>query len=443
MHVLKARLSKCAVVVLGASMLLGGCEPVNDSVAETEGSVRNPNGGTVTFWNVTGINAYLATPLGPRGAALGARAMAMMHVAMADAVFSIHPVYKAYAVRLKGHGQADEIAAASAAAYGVLIRLFPAQQPALDAALAQVLAQVPDGHKKDEGLALGDEVAAAVVALKANDGSTGAADYTPPVGLGYWVPDPRTGASPFLSVASWVPWTLQTNSQFRPGSPPDIYGSLFATDLAEVKAIGGTISSVRTLGQECIARFSTDNPVAQYHRLARAVAAAVPDSLETNVRTFALFSVTLADAFIASFDAKFTYHFWRPWTAIQNAGAIGHAELQDSTFTSLLPNPPHQEYPANHAVQGSSVTAILRYIYGDDIPAVTWTCSGAGCRADICPAAYTSGHLDDFREIIGLARLYGGIHYRNSLKVGWAMGAQVAQNALGTTYLPNEVEVEE
>src|SRR5262245_30932768 len=213
--------------------------------------------GTVTFWNDTARNTIrTAGPsLAPLAAMLGSRAMAMMHVAMADAVTSIHPAYKPYAVRLEGHGNADPIAAASSAAYGVLVRLFPAQQSSLDAALAQSLAQVPNGNKKDEGIAVGDQVAVQIIALRSNDGSDVRLTYTPPVGLGYWQPDPRTGASPFLSWRFVTPWTMERAEQFRPGAPPNIFGGLFAQDLAELKAIGGITSSIRTAEQTNIAQF--------------------------------------------------------------------------------------------------------------------------------------------------------------------------------------------
>ena len=369
----------------------------------------------VAFWNETGIDTILATPLGPRGAPLGSRAMAMMHVAMADAVTSIHPTHRPYAIRIRGQRNANMVAAVASAAHGVLVRLFPGRQAQLDAALAESLAQVRDGESKDRGLALGDEVAAQIVALRANDGSGDGLPYTPPVGLGFWQPDPRTGASPFLSWATVTPWTMHSADQFSPEPPPSIFAYEFAQDLAELKAIGGTTSSVRTLEKECIARFATDNPVAQYHRLARIVAQAVPSNLERNTRAFAVFSLALADAFISSFEAKFAYHFWRPWTAIQNAAAIGAPELQDSTWLSLIPTPPHPEYPANHAVQSAAIVTVLKHFYGRDVPPVTLTCQGAGCRADICPAAVTSGHLDDFKELFGLARIYGGIHYRNTI----------------------------
>ena len=392
------------------------------------------SGETVVFWNLIGINTILATPLGPRAAPLGSRAMAMMHVAMADAVASIHPTYKPYAVRVTGHRGSNKVAAAASAAYGVLVRLFPARQLQLDAAFAESLTQVPDGHQKDRGIALGDEVAAQIVALRENDGSNAGLTYTPPIGLGYWQPDPRTGASPFLSWASVTPWTMDTADQFRP-EPPTIYGQRFADDLAELKAIGGVTSSVRTLDQECTARFTTDNPVAQYHRLARIVAQAMPSDLEHNTRAFAVFSLALADAFISSFEGKFAYHFWRPWTAIQNAAAIGLPELQDPAWLSLIPTPPHPEYPANHAVQSGAIVTVLEHFYGTDVPPVTLTCQGAGCRTDICSAAFTSGHLDDFQTLFGLARIYGGIHYRSTIEVSWMQGEAIAENVIRKFYV--------
>ena len=404
------------------------------STATTSRQNSERSGETVTFWNATGIATILATPLGPRGAPLASRAMAMMHVAMADAVFSIHPKYESYAVRITGHRNANKTAAAAAAAYGVLVRLFPAQQPALDAALAMSLAEVEDGRAKDQGMALGDEVAAQIVALRANDGSDAAMVYIPSAGLGFWQPDPRTGPSPFLSWAFVTPWTMVHGAQFQPEPPPSIDSHVFADDLAELKAIGGTTSAVRTLEQECIARFATDNPVAQYHRLARIVATAVPSDLEHNTRAFGLFSLALADAFVSSFEAKFIYHFWRPWTAIHNAAAIGLPELQDSTWLSLIPTPPHPEYPANHGVQSGAIVMVLKHMYGADIPAVTMTCQGAGCRVDICPATFTSGHLEDFKELFGVARIYGGIHYRHTIDVSWAQGEAIAQNAIDKFY---------
>src|SRR5262244_1629284 len=144
----------------------GACAENNESPQQ---SVLD--GRTVIDWNLTGVTTFLhvAPTLGPRSAPLGSRALAMMHVAMADAVFSIHPVYKPYGVWLRGHGSADQLAAAATAAHGVLVRLFPSEQAALDAALADSLSQVPDGRRKEEGIAVGVEVAARIVALRAND----------------------------------------------------------------------------------------------------------------------------------------------------------------------------------------------------------------------------------------------------------------------------------
>src|SRR5262245_23000795 len=159
---MKTQLIRCAIFC---------CAVVLASVALNETAMAQ--GDTVLFWNVTATNAIrTAGPsLGALAPTRGSRAMAMVQVAMADAVRSIPPAYKPYAIRLVGHGNADQIAAASAAAYGVLVRLFPSQQSSFDIALAQSLTQVPNGRKKDEGVAVGDQVAAQIVALRSNDGS--------------------------------------------------------------------------------------------------------------------------------------------------------------------------------------------------------------------------------------------------------------------------------
>jgi hypothetical protein len=212
---------------------------------------------------------------------------------------------------------------------------------------------------------------------------------------------------------------------------PNIYGDLFASDLAEIKAIGGITSSIRTTEQTNIAKFATDNPVAQYNRLARLVAEAVPSDLETNTRAFAHVSLSLADAFISSFEGKFTYDFWRPWTAIRNAAGIGHPELEDPSWLSLIPTPPHPEYPANHAVQSAAIVVALKHSYGEDIPPVSLTCPAVSCTSGF---TVTSGHLDDFRMLFGLARIYGGIHYRNTIDLSWGQGDAVGEKVISTSY---------
>ena len=158
----------------------------------------------------------------------------------------------------------------------------------------------------------------------------------------------------------------------------------------------------------------------------------MPQSLDTNARAFAIFAMVLADEFISGYDGKFEYNFWRPWTAVQNATAIGHPELQDPSWLSLIPTPAHPEYTANHAIQSAAIVTVLKYFYGQDIPPVTLTCEAATCPVGF---TVTSGHLDDFKTLFGVARIYGGIHYRNSINLGWEQGVQIAQNAIENFYL--------
>jgi VCPO second helical-bundle domain len=150
--------------------------------------------------------------------------------------------------------------------------------------------------------------------------------------------------------------------------------------------------------------------------------------------------MVLADEFISAYDAKFEYNFWRPWTAVQNAAAIGHPELQDSTWFSLIPTPAHPEYPSNHAIQSAAVVEVLKFFYGEDVLPVTLTCEAASCPASF---TVTSGHLDDFKTLFGMARIWGGIHYRNSINLGWEQGVQIAQNAIQHFYLHSEGQGEQ
>ena len=155
-------------------------------------------------------------------------------------------------------------------------------------------------------MALGDEVAEQIVALRANDGSGEGLAVHATRGARVLATRPAHGGQPLLVLGRGDTLDDGQCRQFSPEPPPSIFAHEFAQDLAELKAIGGTTSSVRTLEQECIARFTTDNPVAQYHRLARIVAEAVPSDLEHNARAFAVFSLALADAFISSFEGSST-----------------------------------------------------------------------------------------------------------------------------------------
>ena len=219
------------------------------------------SGETVGFWNLIGITTILATPLGPRAAPLGSRAMAMMHVAMADAVRRF--------IRRTSHTRCESQVTAAPTRSQPLQRHTASscgcsRQASCNSTLRSPSRsrRFPDGKEKDRGIALGDEVAAQIVALRENDGSCGPdlhATHRPRL-LAARSPHRSQPVSPPASV---TPWTMDTADQFRPKPPPTIHEQRFADDLAELKAIGGVTSSVRTFDQECTARFTTDNPVAR------------------------------------------------------------------------------------------------------------------------------------------------------------------------------------
>src|SRR6266545_1903579 len=356
--------------------------------------------------------------------------IAMMHIAMADVMATLSHDYRPYGPKIDSHGSTDPYAAVAMAAYGVLVRLVPAQKAQLDIALANSLAGIRDGKRKERGIELGHAAAAQIVQLRSTDNSDRPQmTYTPPVGLGYWQRHSRPGPSPFLSWTFVTPFVLTSAHQFRPVSPPDIFGDLFSRDLAELKEIGGTTSIVRTVEQTNMAKWATESSVAQYNKFARVVAAAKPKDLATTARAFALSSIAYADALLSGLDAKFAYNLWRPWTAIHNAGELGHPEMEDTAWQSLIAAPPHPEYTANHAIQSGAVVTALRSVYGETFSSSITVTSTV--TPDFSP---TYSSLSQFQQLWGLARIYGGIHYRHSVELGWAQGESVGQWVIKNAY---------
>ncbi len=279
----------------------------------------------ISDWNDTAIQVIKAANQSINPNALPAsRALAMTHVAQFDAVNSVVGCYQPYALHVAAPGASPEAAAAQAA-YRVLTTLYPSQLSPLDAALATSLGAVPDGPAKTDGIALGNAAAATVLASRANDGSTAVVPYTPGSGPGVWAPTPPAFAPALFPQWRYVtPWTLTAPEQFRPGPPPALDSATYTADFVEMKAIGATNSSVRTPEQTDIALFHIAFPPYTLGNAARNAAAAHPLRLVDSARLFALLYMSMADAVISVWDAKFTYSFWRPVTAIPAADTDGN-----------------------------------------------------------------------------------------------------------------------
>jgi hypothetical protein len=373
----------------------------------------------VTDWSEIAVATAAA---GKHGASDASRTTALVHAAVFDAVNAVEARYTPYKVKVSAPAGASAEAAAVAAAHAVLVRLYPAQKDALAQAYAKSLARHADGAARNDGIAVGEKVGAEMVALRASDGATAANVYRPVTTPGVYVMTTLPVSSQWGKV---TPWVLERPSQFRPGPPPALTSAEWGRDCAEVMDAGGKKSTVRTAEQTDIARFWTVVGPASWDPVLRAVAAAPGRTLLQNARLFALAEMAAADAYIAVFDAKYTFNFWRPITAIRNADTHGSgAMMRVPDWEPLVDTPLHPEYPCAHCITSAAVAAVLEAELGASFPEVTMTSP----TAPGVVRRWTTGKA--FTDEVSAARIYGGIHYRTSTVVGQTMGRQIGEYAV-------------
>jgi hypothetical protein len=308
-------------------------------------------------------------------------------------------------------------AAVIAAAHAALVRLYPAQSAALDQAYARALSRIPDGDARSGGVAIGERVGAEMVALRAKDGGTAPNTWRPITSPGVYVVTTLPVSTHWGNV---TPWTLERPSQFRPGPPPALTSPEWVRDCVEISDLGGKQSRVRTAEQTEIARFWTVVGPASWDPLLRGVAAGPGRTLLQNARLFALAEMAAADAYIAVFDAKYTYNLWRPITAIRNGdehGAGAVARIAD--WEPLVDTPLHPEYPCAHCITSAGVAAVVEAEIGATFPEVGMTSPAAPGVVRRWDSA------KEFTDEVSAARIYGGIHYRTSTVVGQEMRRQI------------------
>ena len=351
--------------------------------------------------------------------------VAYVFAAMYDAVNAIDGRYTAFAVSLPtASPTASQDAAAAAAAHHVLKTFFPTQQAFLDGALAASMAAIPPGPARDQGNAVGVQVATAFLALRANDGRNAVVPYGFGSGPGVYQLTPGAPPPPASPATPWVaqmrPFALQSPSQFRAEGPPDLTSARWAEDLNEVKAMGVLNGSSRTPEQTEIGRFYAEHPGAQLIRNLRDFAAAQSMSVADRARLLAVLHITAADAIIAVFDSKYFYNFWRPVTAIRAADTDGNdATEPDAGWVTLVPTPNHPEYPAAHGAVSTAYAEALRHFFGTKKVTITLSSTFTG-------TTHTFHSTDEIIKEIIDARIYGGMHYRTSGVHGSVMGRKVA-----------------
>jgi hypothetical protein len=379
----------------------------------------------VTEWNQKAGAAVLEAKVYPF---VGGRDMSMVHVAMFDAINSIEGRYSPYKVKVSAPAGSSPEAAGVAAAHAVLVKMFPEQKASFDASYAASLAQIPDGSGKAAGIGVGEGVAGKILALRAADGADAPNTYRPSTTPGVYVLATLPIGSQWGNV---TPWVMERGSQFRPAAPPDLKSDEWARDYNEVKDLGGKKSTTRTAEQTEMARFWVIVGPQSWDSIVRQLAAAPGRSLIENARLFALVEMAGADAYISVMDAKYTFNFWRPITAIRNGDLDGNdATSRDASWEPLIDTPPHPEYPCAHCITSSAVRAVLESEFGNATVSLNMTSSA------VPGVTHKWVSVQDWADEVSMARICGGIHYRNSAVVGQDMGKKIGELAVGSYLKP-------
>src|SRR5438105_5991007 len=373
---------------------------------------------------VTDANAKAADIASKHPSTPGAlRLRGIVQVSGFEAVNAITGRYPAYRVQMSPAPGASVEAAVAAATRTALLKLMPAQQAAIDADYQAFLGPLSDGPAKTNGIAVGEQAATAVLASCANDGNVAPDTYRPHAIAGVYVP------TLLPAVPHWgkrTPWVMASPDQFRPGPPPSLTSATWTRDYNEVKALGSKNSTQRTPEQTAVAKFWEATAPAVYWPVARAIATGPGRDVTDNARLLAVAGMAMDDALTAVFDAKYTYTFWRPITAIRNGDLNKNdATVAEPGWTPFIDTPMHPEYPCAHCIVSSALGAVLvAEIATGPVPKLSSTSSTAG------GAVRTWSSVSDFTQEVAMARILDGVHYRNSTEIGMAMGKKIGELAV-------------
>lgn len=410
------------------------------------------------------------------GPTRSSRAMAIVHIAMFEAINAIEQKYESYTNLSPWLEKVSIRAAIAQAAHDSLLALYPLQSNRFEDKLNQQLSQIKDSTAKTNGILLGSMAAQSILNLRDNDGSDQdepivGIDYIPDNNPGTWRPDPISNSTKAIG-AYWSnvsPFILQAADQFRIPTPPLLTSSDYTTAFNETKSVGGDgviTSTIRTEEQTQIGIFwaydgtpSLCAPPRLYNQVIRKIAAQKNTNFIDTAHLLTLSNVAMADAAIAIWESKYFYKFWRPVTAIREAdpgtgpstlGDGNHDTVGDITFSPLGapasnlngPNftPPFPAYPSGHAGFGGTIFQILRRFYEQDNIKFSFTSDEFnGTTKDndgnIRPVVIRKfNSLSQAEEENGQSRMYLGIHWSFDKTTGIAQGRNVADYIFDNLY---------
>ncbi len=398
----------------------------------------------VAQWNETTMKAIAANG---QNNLVSTRTLAMVQIAVHDALNAISRRYDAYYFEGPADSAASPDATVAAAAHSVLVGVIglygtPAQKvetlALVDQAYAASIARITDGPARNKGVAVGRAAGAAILALRKDDGAARDVPYTPAMGPAKWRPHPNPvpanppianpdAARGYLPSANpgWVnvtPFTLLSASQFWLPGPPALTSETYARDFNEVKDVGGKVSIARTADQTQIARFWFEGPGA-WNTIARTVATSRGLDARDTARVLALMNLAMADAYIAGWKIRYVYDFWRPVTAIREGDSDGNdGTVGDPTWDSHQNTPSVSDYPSTQSTFSSAAAVVLAHVLGGDQATFTIT---SGKPFDGITRSFAS-FSQAARESAD-SRVYAGIHFRSACEDGLALGRKIGE----------------
>jgi len=389
----------------------------------------------VVDWNEITVQAVTVGRPGP----VGAVDIALVQVAVHDAVQAIEQRFEPYHAEMRAKGRLS--AAVAAAAHDVLVGMYPAQATSLDTTYFNYLAD--KGLNDDPGIVAGQQVAARILPLRRVNPNPLPPPFVGGSGVGAWRPTPSflgnpPAPPPFSPMAaSWMaefdPFTLTSPTRFRALPPPALTSERYARDYYEVKEFGALVGAKRTAGQTDLAYFYSDNIPALWNRTLRSIASRQLRRSGDTARLFALASLAAADAVISSWDSKKFYNVWRPITAIQEGDFDGNpATAGDPAWQSLINNPNYPDYTSGANNVTAAMTRTLELFFGTDKLAFEVT--------SLAPQAVQKVRryyrLSDAARDVVDARVYLGIHFRFADVAARTQGRRVADWTFNHFLLP-------
>jgi hypothetical protein len=373
----------------------------------------------VIDWNRAAVQCVQGSPTpANRPGPVGLLDMALIHAAVHDAVQAIEGRFEPYHYRnssLRGAGSPE--AAAAAAAYGMLVRLYGSAN-----ACVTPLTDPATTYAGDGGLQAGVEAAAALHPLYRPTFVSPIDPFAGGTGPGEWRPAPGgTGANTFMAYTT--PFTLLRASQFRPQRQPPMQSEDYRREYDEVKALGSLTNSARTPEQTDLARFWTGNPISTWYSTLRTIIEGQAMGTADSARTLALASLAAADAQITIYDTKYHFNFWRPSTAIREGDHDGNPRtVGDPTWTPFVADPPYPDYSSGANCLAASMLTTLQLVFGTDDFDFSVASTVGGLMLNPRPYHRFSDAMQDIVDV----RIYQGIHFRSADEEGRRQGARVA-----------------